>query len=356
MTAAGIGTATAVCGSEVLAFGHPMNFNGKTTMTMHGARAVTIIDDPVWGAWKMANLGSPNGVIDQDRLTAIHGVSGPAPATSDITSDVTVGSAARTGTTWISLPEAVPDISIGHVVSDQDVVLNSITEGHGTFGYTVHFTREDGTKQTMSRHDLYADPYDISYGDVWDFANLVYTLGYSGLEDVTIDSITTESDLTTTYQHYVLNKVDMWRDGAWRKLNADRVLRLKPGSLAKFRIKLTSPQLGDRTVWESVPVPSTAGNKMGTLQVFGGNSGGGYEEEGDIYYEGKASAGDNAEPTLDDLLSQLNREPHNDDVVVDMTWYNREGKQTNHKKDHVRTGDVVDGSFAMTVRGIRPKR
>ena len=34
ITAAGVGTATAVCGDEVLAFGHPMNFTGPATMSL----------------------------------------------------------------------------------------------------------------------------------------------------------------------------------------------------------------------------------------------------------------------------------------------------------------------------------
>ena len=37
-----VGTVTAVCGDEVLAFGHPMSFTGPSTLTMHPADAVFI--------------------------------------------------------------------------------------------------------------------------------------------------------------------------------------------------------------------------------------------------------------------------------------------------------------------------
>jgi hypothetical protein len=36
VTYAGIGTATAVCGNQVLAFGHPMLWSGPSTLSMHG--------------------------------------------------------------------------------------------------------------------------------------------------------------------------------------------------------------------------------------------------------------------------------------------------------------------------------
>ncbi|MGZ4438146.1 MAG: hypothetical protein ACXVW6_10920 [Nocardioidaceae bacterium] len=358
VTSAGIGTATEVCGSEVIGFGHPMNFSGTSTMTMHGADAITIQDDATFGGFKLANLGRPEGIIDQDHLAGIHGVQDAAavPAVSTITSAVTVGPDSRTGQTLVSVPAAVPDIGLGHVVTDQDRVLDSVGKGSGSLTYKVTFTRENGTQQTVWRNDVYADQSDISTSDVWDLATLLYTLGFNGVEDVKIDSVSTRSNLTHAYQAYKVAKVELWRYGAWRRLHADGMLFLQPGTRAKFRVTLSSKQLGTRVVRESVPVPPKAGNKGGILQVFGGNTGSALGEDGDIFLQGMQAAGSSTEPTLDDQLAALRRTPHNDALVVDMTWFNSRDKQTNHKAAHVRTGTVVDGAFAMTIHGIPPLR
>ena len=96
VTAAGIGTATAVCGDEVLGFGHPMNFTGPSSMSLHGARATHIQDDSVFGGFKSANIGAPIGTVDGDRTAGLHAVTGPTPTTYDVTSDATDGASSST--------------------------------------------------------------------------------------------------------------------------------------------------------------------------------------------------------------------------------------------------------------------
>ena len=61
VSATGVGTATAVCGNEVLAFGHPMAYTGPSQMSMHGADAVHVQEDPVGPGFKVANAGAPIG-------------------------------------------------------------------------------------------------------------------------------------------------------------------------------------------------------------------------------------------------------------------------------------------------------
>ena len=84
ITAAGVGTATAVCGDEVLAFGHPMNFTGPATMSLHGARATHIQDDQTLSGFKVANLGAPIGTVDGDRLAGLHAEKGALPTSYDV--------------------------------------------------------------------------------------------------------------------------------------------------------------------------------------------------------------------------------------------------------------------------------
>ena len=351
VTAAGIGTATAVCGNEVLAFGHPMTFAGASRLTMHGADALAIQDDATFGSFKLANIGAPVGVIDQDRMAGLHGVVGTPPGVAPVTSTVTVGTKSRTGMTNISVPDATADLSLAHVVADQDRVLDSVGGGSGTFSYTVNFTRGNGSHQTFRRTDVYADPSDISYGDVWDFANLVYTLAQNDSEKVTIDSVTTMSNLTRTYQHYRLSKVEFHRTSGWHQLHQDRTLLVNPGSVGHFRITLTSPQLGTRRVYENVTFPSTLRGKFGMLQVFGGNTGTGMDGEGDMYAAASDNASSSDQPTLDAQLAALQKAPHHDDLRVDTTWYDQRERLTNHRIANRSLGEVVDGSFSMALRG-----
>jgi len=356
ITAAGVGTATAVCGSEVLAFGHPMTFMGASTLSMHGADAITIQDDLVSPSFKIANLGAPVGTIDQDRRAGLHGLLGPRPTAVPITSTVTANGSSRTGSTYVTVPNAVPDLTLAHVAGDQDMQIDRIGAGSGRFTYTVNVTRGNGTHQTITRSDVYADPSDISYGDLWDLANLVYTLASSEDEKVTIDSVTTSSTLADTYQHYKIAKVQMWRKGTWHTLSQDRVLRAWPGATMYVKVFLSSPQLGAKVVHEHVVVPRRIAGKFGMLNIFGGNTGAGDPEQdgSGIFVDASGtvmgSSGSSSEPTLDEQLKALATAPHHDEVRVDTTWFDMNTeKQTNHRWATKSMGKVVDGSVSIAM-------
>jgi hypothetical protein len=73
VTAAGIGTTTAVCEGTALAFGHPFLFTGTSSMGVHTANAVYVQPDLFGGPFKVANPGGVAGILDQDRLAGIRG-------------------------------------------------------------------------------------------------------------------------------------------------------------------------------------------------------------------------------------------------------------------------------------------
>src|SRR5690606_23899706 len=72
ITTAAVGTVTAICSGRVIGFGHPDEFSGKSAETFHGASAVTVQPD-VLGSYKLANVGTVKGVINQDRIQGILG-------------------------------------------------------------------------------------------------------------------------------------------------------------------------------------------------------------------------------------------------------------------------------------------
>src|SRR5690606_18802530 len=127
----GTGTVTAVCGDEVIGFGHPMNFSGPTTLTMHNADAIYVQEDTTGAPFKVANPSAPVGTIDQDRNAGILGPIGPTPATTPITSTVSMrdGSKARTGRSFATFLPAMGDIAATHLMSNLDRVYDGWRAG-----------------------------------------------------------------------------------------------------------------------------------------------------------------------------------------------------------------------------------
>lgn len=76
---AATGTVTSVEGNEVLAFGHPFLGTGILSVPMAAASIVNTMASQQ-RSFKMSNTGPILGEVTQDRLTAIGGYLGPAPA------------------------------------------------------------------------------------------------------------------------------------------------------------------------------------------------------------------------------------------------------------------------------------
>ncbi len=87
VTAAGVGTTTAVCGDQAVAWGHPFNYLGPVTYGAHNATSLAIIKDETFGPFKLADIGAPFGTVDQDRLSGIRADLSAAPVTTPITTD-----------------------------------------------------------------------------------------------------------------------------------------------------------------------------------------------------------------------------------------------------------------------------
>lgn len=79
ITLAATGTVSYVDGDRVVAFGHPMMGLGDVALPMAHAEIVTILPSNL-NSLKVANTGSIIGTVNQDRLSAIAGELGAAPA------------------------------------------------------------------------------------------------------------------------------------------------------------------------------------------------------------------------------------------------------------------------------------
>jgi hypothetical protein len=300
LSAIGIGTATAVCGDEVIGFGHPFMFSGPSTLSMHGASAIYVQEDPTFPPYKVANAGAAVGGITQDRMAGILGVEGAPPPTTSVTSDVSVpGRSPRTGTTKTSVDEEVPFIAAFHLLVDQDRVFDGISGGSAEVGWTVTGQRADGSEFSYSRDDRFANQYDITFAPVFPLYFQLSRLQNRAHQDVTITDIHTRSLINRDYQSYRLQRVEIRSGGAWSPLRRNRMLVLKAGTTKQFRVTLTSAQLPQTTVRLAIPVPARAGGKGGYLRFLGGRSAGG---------AGSAKS-------LDELLEKFANAPRNDEVL-----------------------------------------
>ena len=190
VTAAGVGTATAVCGDEILAFGHPMNYSGPSSMALHGARATHIQDDQTLSGFKSANIGAPIGTVDADRLAGLHALTGALPAGIPFTAVATDnGGPSYTASSQVVSPEVIPDIGFANTLAAQDKVMDRIGKGSSSTTWTIKGLRKDGTPFTFSRHDMYSDPSDISGATAFALVGDLQAIVENPGEAVTITSV-----------------------------------------------------------------------------------------------------------------------------------------------------------------------
>ena len=342
VTAAGVGTATMVCGTDVVGFGHPMLWTGPSTLTMHGADAVFIQEDPTVAGFKVANIGAPVGTIDQDRWTGIAGFTGATPATSSITSTVQMGARSRTGTTRVSVPDFVPDIAFSHLISNADALFDGVGEGSAHSTWTVRGTRGNGSPFTISHTDLYADQDDLTFATVVDLVDLLYALQFNGAEDVTIKSVTASYDLSRAYDHFVIKKAWVRKAGRWVRLRRGHLVTVKAAPGRQFKVFMASISHGTKTVTTKVDLPRTMAGRAGALTIFGGNHSAGYDEFGGSYSQ--------SEPTVGQIIAGVGKEPKNSAAVVDASFYNWRGGVILKRRVERANSLVVDGRMAMPLR------
>ena len=328
-TLAGVGTTTAVCGEEILAFGHPFMYGGDSRLTIHGADAVFVQEDSNWVPFKVANLGAPAGTLLQDRLAGLLARPGTLPATSDITSTVTVGTRSRTGTTYISMQQAVADFAAWHLLYDQLRVFDAQTPGSQTSAWTVKGMKADGRAFQYTRADRFTNPYDLVWAAPDELFMQLYMLLNAG-EKVRISDITTTSRMNSDHQQLTIQRVFVRAGGTWQPL--PRTLEVRAGVTKRFLVTLRSDELGTRNVRLAVDIPGRAG-ASGFLTFRGGNTYGPGEE---FWYDPSSSG------SFDKVLRQITSDPRNDQVVADLSVQPVDGRRLT-STTRVRQPAVVDG-------------
>ena len=268
ITMGGVGTATSVCGNKVVGFGHPMDFLGDTTLSLHPASALYVQPDPLGAPFKVANFALPAGTISQDRSTGITGSFGAVPSGAVITSDVSYAGRNRVGSSTVTVAGAWPNVTFFQQLANHDRVVDAIRKGSESQSWVIKGS-QNGTPFTFSHSDRFTSAFDISYDASFELADLVYLL--SGVDGVKLDSVTVDGDVTNAAATYSVAGNEQLVKGQWKKVNNRNPAVVRAGKKVQLRVVLKGTDGSTARVPYAFKVPKKAAGQRGSVYLTGGN-------------------------------------------------------------------------------------
>jgi len=191
MWVGGLGTVTYADGPEVLAFGHPSDWAGATSLYMTNAW-ITGVWPSLYVPTKLGYPSAIRGTITQDRNAGIMGEIGSLPAEAPVTADVTDADTGRTATSnvWMSsklLDDGSLSGAVGSALSVAGYKLYDTLYIAGSASTTATVVVSDGVNEyTVVIPNVYDDSMDVVYEATYDAENAV-----DMLESVLDDGIET---------------------------------------------------------------------------------------------------------------------------------------------------------------------
>jgi hypothetical protein len=298
------GTVTYVDGDTAMLFGHPFAQLGEIEAHLTGGDV-----QGVWAssyiAYKLIAPRDVKGACVQDRNWGVAAHLGQAAETFPVTTTATVadrGVTMRDDSSvceWLFTGGAYPTLPA-------DIVGQVVYEALDQYGYpgsaetttTVVVSDDTGT-YTVSRDNLWSDPYDIIWMLNWDANDILWMLADDpdGVLAPRVESVDVTTTVSPDQQSARIAGVSL-PDGWGYGENTVRVEYYRYGSAAA------------QTIEGVVTLP--AGTSLyGRLSVRPASFGDDYEGEGD---EGPTDT----EPprTLADLVDELNGMPRNSDLII----------------------------------------
>lgn len=331
ITFGGVGTATSVCDNRVVAFGHPFDFLGDTSLTLHPADAVYVQPESLGAPFKVANIGDPAGTIDGDHLAGISGFFGELPSLTDITSTVSYQDRSRTGSSSVSIPEAEASVTFYEQLANHDRVLDAIVPGTEHLDWSVTGTNA-GAPFTLSASDVYTSTYDIAFESPWDVADIVWAL--SSFDDVTVTGVTTDGAVNDDTTMWEVTGLQQKRGGELVTINRRHAAVAQAGGTLRVLATLESTGTEDPI---TVPLAFDVSKKSGRRAYLS-------VEGGSWQYTPIWRAKD-----FDDVQKMVAKSVSNDEVVGTLYSYSRR-HSTRTKDVSDPTGQVVYGSSRAVVK------
>jgi hypothetical protein len=313
-SATAFGTVTAVCDGKVIGFGHPFYLTGPSSLTMQSASTLYIQDDPTLAPFVVPNATGPVGTITQDRLAAVAGTLGDLPATTAINTTVSTDnngngvidpgtSESRSGTTYVSFPDFVPDIAFWANIYNELLVFDRETAGSATGHFVVNGSSDESGPFTLKRTNRYESDWDILFESSWEAPSDLYRLWANRYSDVDIHNVSIDTRLDPAQRVFSMKSVERKVHGKWVKLPKYSRIKADSGDKLKFRVNLDSyrGRYGTKVEKVVVQLPKVKGRAYGDLSISGGQS----------YYYGSGKATD-----FDGVVAKLANAPRNDQLIT----------------------------------------
>ncbi len=287
--AGGLGTVTYVDDDHLVAFGHPMDWVGPTSLYLCNAQI-----DGIWAdsleAYKLGSPGAVRGVIAQDRGSAIAGRIGNGPAEVPVTSSVTAdmdGVTTATSTTWVTSrwaedPFGALLASAATSVPAYKAADRAFMPGSARTTTTV-VVSDGATEYTVQRENLWDDSFDV----LWMMSDDVFTImdaltadpyGIAHPTIISVDSQATLSDSRLAGSiadvtvagglHAGTNTVTVTLDayGQLQPVTIDVPLLLSPGTPLEGMLTV-APAAGEPQDGEAEPGDGGSGPRQTLSQV-----------------------------------------------------------------------------------------
>ncbi len=298
---AGIGTATIVCGDYVVAFGHSFRFTGSRTdgAVLDGDVVATIPAGTGFYPYpfKIANIGSLQGTLDQDRLSGIRGVLGRQPGLSEITSSVTNLDTGRTfdETTQVALSSWLRYIAWDHTFY---ALLSALDARRGTASVTWTVSgRSEGEPFTFDITNQYTG-YSVLYGPAYDVYTTLRSVrnatGNAHVKSVHIDATVTE-----TPDYGVIHKART-QSTTEPGFDVRSSIKVAPGDTLDVRVPVQHKITDEiQVAAASIVIPKNVRGR-GELEAF--------SSRGYFYFRSPG--------TLDQLIAKFAKVPRGNDLTI----------------------------------------
>jgi len=344
VTMAGIGTTTYVCGGKALAFGHPFFFTGPNRLGASGADAFGIVQDPVYGPYKLANVTDPLGIVGQDRLPGLRANLGQAPPLVRVTQrtkSLDTG-LSRTGETDIvrganvDRQESLPFIAWTHSFSNIDSIFDQISGGSSRISWTIRGDFKHSKKSwKLTRANQWVSPRDISFASTFELADTLQTLMSQHLAPIALTGVHVDVQVQQTIKELKIASVKWSTDGHnYRKA---RSLSVRPGSRLFAKVKMrSSDRRRPKTATLKLRVPRHAGRLTLATVGSGGSGGGGFL----CAFLGICGHSGNAK-SFGALLKNIQDAPQNNDLIGSVGSPRHTFSQVTRHEPRVVTGEAL---------------
>lgn len=356
LTAAAIGTTTAVDGDKIVAFGHPFFFSGAATAGISGGKVLTVVKN-ILIPFKFAVPTVPVGKLTQDRLAAVAGRAGDLPLLTAIRSDVRnldLGTRREGLTKAVRKFEFMPDIAFFALLVQVDRVFDRIGPGSAEFTWTIKGEKANGNTFTFRRSNLYDSEFDVSFESLFEIYDNIYSIDNNDFARVSITSIELTGGISETHNVSDIEEVTASSSSNPEPVTEGTVFA-QPGDTLTVNAVLHERR-GETTVETfEVLIPDYITGSL-LLQVTGGSGGGFFDEF--LFDEPVADTGSGEPTNFADFLAQLENAPHNNDLVVTLLYFSGGGEEpvegdgggAETLDEQIRSLEtVINGSFYFDV-------